>query len=138
MVLGKQPHPLHLVAASDFGRMVSQAFQVPEAANKIFSIQGPEALTLVDALRLYCSMLEPEKQVMTIPLWVMSILDTLFLGKQMRRTVQMMQVLQRSGEFGDPSEANRLLGAPTTTLRAWCEQQRALRSRESHSSAVPQ
>ena len=29
MVLGKQPHPLHLVAASDFGRMVSRAFQVP-------------------------------------------------------------------------------------------------------------
>lgn len=127
---GKQPHPLHLVAASDFGRMVSRAFQVPAAANKIFYIQGPEALTLVDALRLYCSMLEPEKQVMTIPLWVMSMLDTLFLGKQMRRTVQMMQVLQHYGEFGDPSEANRLLGAPTTTLRAWCEQQRLHRSRE--------
>ncbi len=138
MVLGKQPHPLHLVAASDFGRMVSRAFQVPEAANKIFSIQGPEALTLVDALRLYCSLLEPEKQVMTIPLWVMSILDTLFLGKQMRRTVQMMQVLQHYGEIGDPSEAIRILGAPTTTLRAWCEQQRLHCSRESNASVSEQ
>jgi uncharacterized protein YbjT (DUF2867 family) len=135
MVLGKQPHPLHLVAASDFGRMVSRAFQEPEAENRIFYIQGPEALTLVDALRLYCSMLEPEKRVMTIPLWVMPILDTLFLGKQMRRTVQMMQVLQRSGELGDPTDANRLLGAPTMTLRAWCEQQRTLRSGRSNISA---
>jgi uncharacterized protein YbjT (DUF2867 family) len=135
MVLGKQPHPLHLVAASDFGRMVSRAFQEPEAENRIFYIQGPEALTLVEALRLYCSMLEPEKRVMTIPLWMMPILDTLFLGKQMRRTVQMMQVLQRYGELGDPSEANRLLGAPTTTLRAWCEQQRTLRSGRSNISA---
>ena len=138
MVLGKQPHPLHLVAASDFGRMVSRAFQEPEAENRIFSIQGPEALTLVEALRLYCSMLEPETQVMTIPLWVMSVLDTLFLGKQMRRTVQMMQVLQHYGEFGDPSEANRLLGAPTTTLREWCEQQRLHRSRESGASVSEQ
>lgn len=127
MVLGKQPHPLHLVAASDFGRMVSRAFQVPEAENRIFFIQGPEALTLGDALRLYCAQLAPEKRVTTIPLALMSILDTLFLGRQMRRTVQMMWVLQRYGEVGDPTDANRILGAPTTTLRAWCEQQRTLR-----------
>jgi uncharacterized protein YbjT (DUF2867 family) len=135
MILGKQPHPLHLVAASDFGRMVSRAFQVPEATNKIFYIQGPEALSMVEALHLYCTMLEPEKQVTTIPLWLMSVVDMLFLRRKMRRTLQIMQVLQHAGEFGDPSEANRILGAPTTTLRAWCEQQRTLRSRESNISA---
>ena len=135
MILGTQPHPLHLVAASDFGRMVSRAFQEPEAANKIFYIQGPEALTMAEALRLYCTMLEPEKQVTMMPLWLMSVVDTLFLGRKMRRTLQIMQVLQRYGEFGDPSEANRILGAPTTTLQAWCEQQRTLRSRGSNISA---
>jgi NADH dehydrogenase len=134
LLLGKQPHPVHLVAASDFGRMVSRAFQEPLAANKIFYIQGPEALTLEEALRLYCSLLKPGTPVTTIPLWVMSALDMLFLGKQMRRTLQMTQMLQRYGEFGDPSEANRILGTPTTTLRAWCEQQHTLRSRESTSS----
>lgn len=128
MVLGKQPHPLHLVAASDFGRMVSRAFEAPEAANKIFYIQGPEALTLEEALRLYCAQLAPEKRVTTMPLALMSVLDTLLLGRQMRRTLQMMHVLQRSGEIGDPSEANRILGAPTTTLRIWCEQQRGQHS----------
>ncbi len=130
MILGKQPHPLHLVAASDFGRMVSRAFQVQDAANKIFYIQGPEALTMREALHLYCTMLEPKMRVTTIPLWVMSVVDTLLLGKKMRRTLQIMQVLQQTGEFGDPSEANRILGAPTTTLRLWCEQQRVLGSRE--------
>lgn len=134
MVLGKQPHPLHLVAASDFGHMVARAFQEPLAQNRIFSVQGPEMLTLVEALRLYCSLLEPEKRVTTIPLWVMSLLDTLFLGKQMRRTVQTMQVLQRYGEIGDPTDANRLLGTPTTTLRAWCEQRHLHRSGESDAS----
>ena len=135
MILGTQPHPLHLVAASDFGRMVSRAFQEPLAANKIFYIQGPEALTMGEALHLYCTMLEPEKQVTTIPLWVMSVVDTLFLGRTMRRTLQIMQLLQSAGEFGDPTDANRLLGAPTTTLRAWCEQQRTLRSSERTISA---
>ncbi|HEX2046469.1 MAG TPA: hypothetical protein VHF27_01815 [Acidimicrobiales bacterium] len=32
-----------------------------------------------------------------------------------------MALLQRLGEPGDPTEANRLLGAPTTTVREWCE-----------------
>jgi hypothetical protein len=90
---------------------------------------------MAEALRLYCTILEPEKQVTTIPLWLMSVVDTLFLGRKMRRTLQIMQVLQHAGEFGDPSEANRILGAPTTTLRAWCEQQRTLRSRELNISA---
>jgi NADH dehydrogenase len=124
MVLGKQHHPVHLVAASDFGRMVSRAFQEPLAANKTFYVQGPEALTLEEALRLYCSLLVPEAKVTTIPLWGMSVVDTLFLGKQMRRTLHMMQVLQHTGELGDPFEANRILGAPTTTLQDWCERQR--------------
>ena len=137
MVLGKQPHPLHLVAASDFGRMVSRAFQVPEASNKTFYVQGPEALTLEEALHLYCSLLAPSAKVTTIPLWLMSVMDTLFLGKQMRRTLHMMQVLRYTGELGDASEANRILGAPTTTLRAWCERQR-LHSSENWTSLAEQ
>src|SRR5260370_31220122 len=116
MILGKQPHPLHLVAASDFGRMVSRAFQVPEAANKIFYIQGPEALTMGEALHLYCRILEPKTSVTTIPLWVMSVVDTLFLGKKMLRTLQIMQVLQRYGELRDPTDTHRLLRAAATTL----------------------
>src|SRR6266567_4697756 len=79
MLLGKQPHPLHLVAASDFGRMVSRVFQEPLAAKKTFFLQGPQALTLEEALRLYCSLLSPEAKVTTIPLWLMVVLDTLFL-----------------------------------------------------------
>ena len=124
LLLGKQPHPLHLVAASDFSCMVSRTYQEPLARNRTFFVRGPEALTLWEALHLYCSRLSPDVRVTTMPLWFMSVVDTLFLRKQMRRTVQMMQVLRRTGEIGDSSETNRILGMPTTTLRAWCEQHR--------------
>jgi hypothetical protein len=36
----------------------------------------------------------------------------------------LMKAMQQLGERGDPSEANEMLGAPTTTLRRWCEEQR--------------
>ena len=117
IVLGRQPHPLHMVAAQDFARMVSRSFKTPEAANRSFFVHGPEAVTIPDALRLYCSVVEPVKRVVTMPLWLMSVVDALFMRRQLRSTLQLMRVMQRVGERGDPSETEELLGAPTTTLR---------------------
>ena len=122
IVLGRQPHPLHMVAASDFARMVSRSYRTPEAANRYFFVHGPEAITIPDALRLYCALAEPGKRVVWIPLWLMSTVDALFMRGRLRSTLQLMRVMQRLGERGDPSETNRVLGAPTTTLRQWCEQ----------------
>lgn len=132
VILGRQPHPLHMVAASDFARMVSRSFRTPEAANRHFFVHGPEAITIPDALRLYCSLVEPGKRVVSMPLWFMSVVDALFMGGQLRSTLQLMRVMRRVGERGDPSEANEVLGAPATTLRQWCEKLRAPRF-EQHS-----
>jgi uncharacterized protein YbjT (DUF2867 family) len=132
IVLGRQPRPLHMVAAGDFARMVSRAFRTPEAANRHFFVQGPGAITIPDALRLYCSLVEPGKRVVSMPLWFMSVVDGLFMRRQLRSTIQLMRVMQQVGERGDSSEANEVLGAPTTTLRQWCEKRQAHRV-EQHS-----
>ena len=123
IVLGRQPHPLHMVAAGDFARMVSRSFQIPAAANRTFFVHGPEAITIPDALRLYCSLVEPAKRVVSLPLGFMSVVDALFMRGELRSTLQLMRVMQRVGERGDPFEANEVLGAPAITLRRWCEQQ---------------
>ena len=124
VVLGKQPHPLHMVVAGDFARMVSRSFRTPEAANRFSFVHGPEAITIRDALRLYCSLVEPGKRVVSMPLWFMSMVDALFMRGQLRGTLQLMKAMQNLGERGDPSGANEMLGAPTTTLPRWCEEQR--------------
>lgn len=125
VVMGRQPHPFHMVAADDFARMVSRSFRTPEAANRSLFVHGPEAVTIPEALRLYCSLVEPGKRVVSVPLWSMSVLDALFMRRQLRGTIQLMGAMQRAGERGDPSEADEVLGAPTTTLHRWCEQQHA-------------
>jgi hypothetical protein len=112
-----------MVAASDFARMVSRSFRTPEAANRHFFVHGPEGITIPDALRLYCSQVELGKWVVSMPLGFMSVVDRLFMRGQLRSTLQLMRVMQRVGERGDPSEANEVLGAPPMTLRQWCEQQ---------------
>jgi hypothetical protein len=40
-----------------------------------------------------------------------------------------MAYFDRVGELGDPSEANELLGPPTTTLEEWIRQRAADRPR---------
>jgi uncharacterized protein YbjT (DUF2867 family) len=124
VVLGRQPHPFHMLAASDFARMVARALATPESARKRLDVHGPQALTIADALRIYCERLAPGTQVVTRPLWFMTVLDRTVLRGQLRGTLELMRAMQRSGERGDPSQANRLLGTPTTTLLHWCDQRR--------------
>ena len=52
----------------------------------------------------------------------------LFMGGKLRANLELMGLLQRLGERGDPTEANRLLGAATTTVWEWCERRAAIRA----------
>ena len=77
-------------------------------------------MTIKAALQLYSSLVAPRKRVVTVPLQVMSAVDRIFMGGKLRAQLQLMGVLERLGERGDPSEANRVLGASTTTIVEWC------------------
>lgn len=114
-----------MIAAADFARMVSRALAAPESAGTRLDIHGPEAVTIADALRIYCEQLAPGTRVVTRPLWFMTVLDRTVLRGQLRGTLDLMRALQHSGERGDPSQANQLLGPPTTTLLQWCQQRRS-------------
>jgi uncharacterized protein YbjT (DUF2867 family) len=127
VAIGRRQPPLHLLAGDDFGRMVATALRTPDAAGRALFVQGPEAVSIGDALRRYCSIVEPGTRVLTVPLPVMAAADRLLMGGRLRRTLELLRLMQRVGEVGDPGEANRLLGAPTTTLAEWCRRRAASR-----------
>jgi uncharacterized protein YbjT (DUF2867 family) len=110
-----------MVAASDFGAMVSRAYEVPEAANQDLVVYGPEAMTIQQALRIYRDIVRPDLRCLTIPIPVMGAADRLFMRGKLTATLQLMRLLERFGERGDPSMAQRLLGTPSTTVREWCQ-----------------
>ena len=123
VVLGRQRRALHPVCAEDFAAQVARAFETPAAADREFYIHGPEELTLRQALGIYRQIVAPDKRLVTIPLPVMSAIDRLFMGGKLAPNLQIMRLLARLGERGDPTAANELLGAPTTTVEAWCRAQ---------------
>jgi uncharacterized protein YbjT (DUF2867 family) len=123
VALGRQRRALHPVCAEDFAVQVAHAFATPQAANRDFYIHGPEQLTLHHALDTYRQIVAPDKRLVTIPLSVMETIDRFFMGGKLAPNLQIMRLLARIGERGDPSAASSVLGAPTTTVEAWCHGQ---------------
>jgi uncharacterized protein YbjT (DUF2867 family) len=126
LMIGKQPTPLHWFAADDMARMVSTAYQKEEAANKRFFVHGPEAMTMKHALERYCQVFHPQgKPVSVMPIWLAKTVGTLTRNDKLKFASNLMAYFDKVGELGDPTEANRILGAPTTTLDAWIKQREA-------------
>lgn len=117
--IGRQPHPWHWVAAADYACMVSKAYADPRAANKILYVHGPQALTLRNALEMYCRIVHPTLKVNSLPIWMASLMATLFRVQDLAEALPFIRYAERVREEGDPAEANALLGAPTTTIEEW-------------------
>ena len=128
IVIGRQPQRLRWVAAGDYARMVSRAYRRPEAANKTFCVFGPERFTNPEALAIYCALVRPGVKVTFVPIWLMRLIGRLTFDVEARQAARWMSFYERVGDdYGDPAEANALLGAPTTTLRQWCKNQNGKR-----------
>jgi len=121
MVIGTQKHPVRWIAADDYASMVSRAFATPEAAYKSLFVVGPEAYSKPEALARYCDTVAPGVKVTFLPVWLMSAVGLLSFDAQLKADVRRMAFYDEIGDaFGDPTEANALLGTPETTLPQWC------------------
>jgi uncharacterized protein YbjT (DUF2867 family) len=125
-VMGKQRHPLHPVAAQDLAAMVAKALVMPGAENTELYVHGPESMRMIEGLRTYCEIVRPGTKVRSTPLPLMKVINRLFMKGELTGALQIMELMDRLGEHGDPAPANDLLGAPRTTVRAWCEAQRSV------------
>lgn len=124
LLIGKQRASLHWLAAADYAAMVSRAYRIPSTENKTLYVYGPETMPMGEALRLYCSIAHPQARVYSAPTWLVALAALATRDAKLRDGARLMRYFQDVTETNDPAEANALLGAPTTTIRQWCEEQR--------------
>jgi uncharacterized protein YbjT (DUF2867 family) len=125
IVFGKPSRRWHFVSVQDFARMVIESYRRPEAVNKRLYVHGPQALTVLEALRAYCRALHPEiKTIRSVPYWLLRLIAWLRGNTELRAGVSIVSYLERVGERGDPAEANAILGAPQITLEQWLQMQK--------------
>ncbi|HPF26568.1 MAG TPA: NAD(P)H-binding protein [Steroidobacteraceae bacterium] len=120
-ILGRQPHPLHYLAAEDYARMVSRAFDSAAAANRRLYMWGPQAFTMRAALERYVAVRHPALRVSMLPLPVARLIARVTRNTELATVCKLFTAFAAIGEDGDPREANDLLGAPSTTLAEWLQ-----------------
>jgi uncharacterized protein YbjT (DUF2867 family) len=126
LLIGDRPYACHWFAARDLARMVSAAYQKEEAAGKKLFVHGPQSLTMKEALERYCQVFYPEvESVSLMPVDAARAAAQSSGNQVLGFFAELMAYFEKAGEPGDPAEANRLLGAPGTTLDAWIEAQQA-------------
>jgi len=122
MMLGKQQHPSHWIAAEDFARMVVSACKNPDTRNRIFFVFGQEQYLMKDLLEKYCQVRYPEiKKVSIIPIWIAKFMAVLTGNKGLKEAASLFGYFEKVKELGNPDETNALLGKPTTTFENWVQ-----------------
>jgi len=119
-VLGKGTVSPHWIAGSDFGKMVGAALLSDAAANKTLYAFGAHKVAFKDAARIFRDICYPGYPLVHLPIPVVELFARISFRHEMKFGAQMIKFLEHDGEFGDPSEANRLVGQAVTTVEQFC------------------
>ncbi|MEQ8405808.1 MAG: NAD(P)H-binding protein [Oceanicaulis sp.] len=119
-IIGDQPHALHYLAASDFAAMVSRALGEPDAEAHTFTVHGPEAYTMREALEIYVRWCAPGTPIGTAPPPILRAVAAVTFNRDLSFATRLFETFREVGEAGYAAPANALLGAPKTSLEGWC------------------
>lgn len=103
--------------------MVVKAYEDDRTLGKRLYIHGPESITLPDALRMFLPACYPQVKVIHLTLWQARLIARLTGG--MDSASRLIGYFDKVGELGDPTDADALLGAPSTAFSDWLESQKA-------------
>ena len=125
MVLGKQTHPYHFVAADDFGKMVAVAYADRAKWNRAYYVYGPERYLMKDLLEKYCRELHPEiKSVSETPIFILKLIANLTRNRMLKYAASLYAYFQKVEEPLIRDGELHLLGRPELDFAHWIEIQK--------------
>jgi len=111
----------HWLAASDFGDMVANAFATNQAEGKTLFAFGPELVSLRDAVRVFRDICYPGRLILSAPIPLLLSATRLVGAHEAWFGAQMLRFLEVEPEFGDSTEARRIVGSAKITIKEWCQ-----------------
>jgi len=118
-LVGKQPHPVSWIAATDYSAMVSNALRSDEAANKIFHVRGVDKMTIRKALEVFCEEVYPDVAISSLPIWMLSLLAKFSRRREMKGFLDFMKYFEKTPEPDVSDDSDRILGPALTGIRDW-------------------
>ena len=120
-ILGEQPLKIGWLAASDYAKQVSNAFQTEDAANKCFYCLGPEKMTMMEALEKFAARHYPDLTPEVFSFTAAKLIAHMPGMNALKLAIPFFEYFAENTEDVDPSEANQLLGANETSIDQWLE-----------------
>lgn len=117
--IGNTNVQVYWISAVDYARQVAQAFQKTENMPEHCSIQGPELLSIKEAISRFIENYDPTLKIRVAPLWVFRFLG--FFSAKMKFIAHLFAYF---GSHEDPFYAAKtweLLGKPTMTVEIFAK-----------------
>ena len=115
MLAGESKHPMCTIAGSDYGKQVAKAFQISEAENRDYDVQGLEAFTSEEAVKVFSDNYGREKLTISkAPLLVLKVAG--LFNQKMNYGAKILDALNNYPEKFAADETWAELGKPTVTL----------------------
>ena len=112
--VGNTKVKVYWISVADYARQVVKAFQYSETMPQDVPVQGPEAISVRLAMKLFVANYDPTLKIRVAPVWVMRIIG--LFNPKMRFVAHLFAYFSN---HEDPFYAERTwkeLGKPTTTL----------------------
>jgi uncharacterized protein YbjT (DUF2867 family) len=117
--IGNTRVKVYWISARDYARQVVKAFQTPDTMPTDVPVQGPEAISVAQAMKQFVAHYDPALTIRVAPLWIMRIIG--WFNPRMRFVAHLFAYF---GNHEDPFYAGQTwkdLGKPTTTLVAFAQ-----------------
>jgi uncharacterized protein YbjT (DUF2867 family) len=119
IILGEQPMMINWLAADDYATQVVNAYKNENAINKCFYNFGPEKMTMMNALKKYCSEFHPDLKPQVMSFFKAKILSKLPGMEKLKLAIPFFEYFSTNDENVDSSETDKILGKNMTTLDEW-------------------
>lgn len=118
--IGKSTEKAWWIAGEDFGKQVANALKSELSLNREYPVQGLEALTMVEAAKVYADNFSSEKlSVANLPMGMAKFLS-LFI-KPLKFVVPLMEIMNSNKETFEAQKTWDELGKPTITLNQFAK-----------------
>ena len=115
MLAGESKHPMWFIAGSDYGKQAAKAFQISEAEYRDYDVQGLEAFTGDEAVKVFSDNYVREKLTISrAPLLLLKIAG--LFNQKMNYGAKILDALNNYPEKFASETTWAELGKPTVTL----------------------
>jgi hypothetical protein len=112
--IGNTNVKIYWISVADYARQVVKAFQHPETMPADVPVQGPEPITVQQAMKLFITHYDPSLKIRVVPLWVIQIIG--LFNPKIRFVAHLFAYFGNHEDSFYAERSWKELGKPTTTL----------------------